>query len=89
MTCKAVCLVTSVQQDSVNDGKFYIDFMYTGLEPSNRVNQTFKSIGNVDPTITAATLESAIKQTVKDELTNNNGYSFGLFDTVRLIGALL
>lgn len=89
MATKGVCVVDNVQQDSVNDGKFYISGYYTGLEPTNRVNQTAFSIGNVDPTIAAITLELAVKSFVKTELTNAHGYSFGLFDDVRLIGALL
>lgn len=89
MAVKALAIVSNVQCDSVNAGKFYMQGHYTGIESGNLVNQTFFNIGNVDPTVAAVTLEQAVKQFVKDELTNNNGYSFGLLDSVRLLGALL
>lgn len=89
MSVLGIALVNAVQQDSVNNGKFYLGGMYTGIDPTNRVNQTSFNIGNVDPALTALQLEAAIKQYVKDELTNTYGYTFGLFDSVRLIGALL
>lgn len=89
MATLGVCVVNAVQCDSVNTGKFYVQGVYTGIASGNLVNQTFFNIGNVSPTIAAATLEQAIKDFVKNELINNNGYTFGLFDDVRLIGALL
>lgn len=89
MSTLGICIVSNVQQDSVNNGRFYIQGYYTGIVPSNRINQTFFDVGNVDPTALAATLEGNIKTIVKNILINTHGYTFGLLDDVRLIGSLL
>lgn len=87
MTVKAVCLVNAVAHSSTA-GLFHAIISFAGIDSTNLVTSTLTLL-NISPTITAVTLEANIKQAVKDELTNNYGYSFGLLDTVRLIGALL
>ncbi len=88
MTVKSVSMVNNLAPDPTNAGKFIVTLVFSGLEPGNLVN-SFIYVDNVDPAITAVLLEQALKQAVKIELTNNHGYTFGLFDTVRLVGALL
>lgn len=88
MTVKAVALVSSIRVDGTGPN-FRMIVNYSGLDSSPGVVDAYVELFNVSPGVAAATLESAIKQAVKDELTNVHGYTFGLFDTVRLIGALL
>jgi hypothetical protein len=88
MSVKAVALVNNVDYDASNSGKFVATVVFAGIEPGSLVHG-FIYVDNVDPAIAAVSLEQALKQAVKDELVNNHGYSFGLFDSVRLVGALL
>lgn len=47
-------------------------------------------VPHIDPQgLTSAAFESAIKQAAKNELINNAGVTFGLFDVVKLVGASL
>lgn len=87
MAVKAVCIVNAVAH-STNAGLFHAILSYAGIESGNALTGSLTLL-DISPTITAATLEANLKQAVKDELVNNHGYSFGLLDTVRLIGALL
>jgi hypothetical protein len=88
MTTLAVCSAYYVNTDSVNAGKFKVNVVIAGIVSGNLVDESVQ-LDNVDPTLSSVLLEQAIKQKVKDELTNNHGYTFGLFDTVRLLNALL
>lgn len=88
MAVKAVASVYFVNSDSGHSGKFKCNISMAGIVPGNLVDATIQ-IDDVDPGITALDLEAAIKQAVKDELINNYSYSFGLFDTVRLIGGVI
>lgn len=87
MAVKAVCIVNAVAHSSTG-GLFHAILSYAGIESGNQVTSSLTLL-DISPTISAATLEANLKQAVKDELTNNHGYSFGFLDTVRLIGALL
>lgn len=89
MAVKAVAVLYFVNSDSTNTGKFKANIAIAGIDPTPGLVDTSVFLDNIDPGITAVNLEAAIKQRVKDELTNNYGYTFGIFDTVRLIGALL
>lgn len=85
MAVKAVARVVEIyQQDATN---FKLNIRWVGMvapfEDGGFV------VEDIDPTIAAVTLETAIKTAVKDYLIANKSYTFGLFDTVRLIGALL
>lgn len=88
MAVKAVCTVYYVQYDPSNAGNFRANISIAGLESGNEVD-TSAFLDDISPTISAAFLEADIKQRVKDHLTNSFGYSFGMLDSVRLIGALL
>lgn len=88
MSVKAVALVSNVTADLANAGKFKTVVSFAGIESGNLVNG-YVELTNVSPTISATFLEQDIKQAVKDELVNNHSYTFGLLDSVRLIGALL
>lgn len=89
MTTLAIALVTNIQVDTVNSGRFQIYVNYCGIKAGQTLSTANIFMTNVDPTAAAVTLEAAIKQMVRDELVNNHGYTFGLFDDVRLIGSLL
>jgi predicted transcriptional regulator len=88
MSVKAVALVSNIAVDNANAGKFKAVVSFAGLESGNTVNGIVE-LTNVSPTIAATFLEQDIKQAVKDELINVHSYTFGLLDSVRLIGALL
>lgn len=88
MAVKAVCVLYYVQYDPVNSGKFRANISIAGIDPGNAVD-TSVFLEDISPTISAAFLEADIKQAVKDHLTNNFGYSFGMLDSVRMVGALL
>lgn len=84
MSVKAVCLVNEVTPKSSTEFTVNVSFASlpdgTGLSGSMAVD--------LEPTMTNATMESVIKTAVKTYL-QGQGVSFGIFDTVRLIGALL
>lgn len=88
MTVLAVASAYFVNSDPVNSGKFMVNVSIAGIVSGNRVDESIQ-LDNIDPTISSVTLELAIQTLVKNELTTNHGYTFGLFDTVRLLGALL
>lgn len=89
MAVKAICTAYFVQYDPSNSGKFRANLSVAGIDATAGLVDTGIFIDNVDPTLSSVLLEQAIKQRVKDELTNNHGYTFGLFDSVRLLTALL
>jgi len=84
MTVKAVCVVFAVTPKSSTEFTAEVSFASlpdgTGLSGNMTVD--------LDPTISSVTMESIIKAAVKAYL-QGQGVSFGLFDSVRLIGALL
>lgn len=88
MAVKGVCLVNAVAPSTNVAGAFHAIISYAGLETGNTAAGTITLL-DISPTITAATLEADIKTEVKNYLIANHSYSFGLLDTVRLIGALL
>lgn len=88
MSTKAICAAYYVNSDPANTGKFKVNISIAGIVSGNLVDEAIQ-LDNIDPTITSVLLEQAIKQKVKDELTFNHGYTFGLFDDVRLLTALL
>lgn len=88
MAIKAVCTAYYVQYDPGNAGKFRANISIAGVVSGNEVD-TSVFLDNLDPGILAVNLEAGISNAVKAHLTNNHGYSFGLLDTVRLIGALV
>lgn len=73
-----------------NDGtKLRVILSFVGLDATNPVSTQSINIDDMDPTITNITWEAALKQVIKTELINNHGYTFGLFDSVRLAGETL
>lgn len=88
MTVKATCIVNAVAPSTTVNGAFHAIISYAGLEVGNTAAGSITLL-DVNPTIAAAFLEADIKNEVKNYLIANHGYTFGLLDTVRLIGALL
>lgn len=88
MATKGVCLVNAVAPSTTVAGAFHAIISYAGLETGNTAAGTITLL-DISPTIASTTLEANIKTEVKDYLIANHGYSFGLGDGVRLIGALL
>jgi hypothetical protein len=88
MTVKAVALISSIRFDGTGPN-FRLIVNYSGLDSTPGCVDSYIEMFNVDPSITSATFEAGVKQAVKNDLTTNHGYTFGLFDTVRLIGATL
>lgn len=89
MSVKGVCLVNSVRPGSSDSTKLRAVIVYCGLDATSPVDQSFIEIDNIDPGIVAVSLEAAIENAVKNKLINDHGYSFGIFDSVRLIGGLI
>lgn len=86
MATLAVCNIAGLEADTGN--LFKIVIQYLGLVSTNRVNTVIELAG-LDPTISSVTLELGIENLVKNDLITNYGYTFGLLDSVRLLGALL
>lgn len=86
MTVRAVCNIAGLEADT--GSYFKIVVQYLGLDSGNRVNNVIELPG-LDPTISSVTLELGIENLVKNDLVTNYGYTFGLLDSVRLLGALL
>lgn len=60
-------------EENIHDPELYLGFDVEGVSPS----------------ISQATLDSALATALKNQLINEHGFSFGLFDTVRIMGAAL
>lgn len=89
MSVKAVVLVRNIGTDiPPSPTGFTIGLGVVGMESGNELSKDLFLTG-VDPTILSLTLEQAIKNAVRSDLITNHGYSFGIFDTVRLITALV
>lgn len=89
MTVRAVASVngvfTSLSVPGMTTGNFAANIAYVGLDSSNLV-EGFVLVKNIVPGILQSAFQSAIIAAVKADLTTNYGYSFGLFDTIDLIG---
>lgn len=88
MTVKAVAVTSGAIFPDSGGTTFTLRVQVAGLESGNTQNFD-QDISGLSPTITALTLEAAIRDAVKTKLVTDYGYTFGLLDTVRLIGALL
>lgn len=86
MAVKGIGLVTNIDQTSTS-GEFTAQARYVGLN-GDFANGNI-TIPNVPGDILSGLLESAIKQAIKTALINNFGYTFGLLDTVRVLGGSL
>lgn len=88
LVVKAVCSAHYVTVSGSDATKFMVTSSIAGLASGNPVTTTIE-IGPFAANIGASYLSDEIREAVKDYLINSHGYTFGLLDTVRLIGALV
>lgn len=86
MAVKAACIAAGVQSEA--GGKFKLIVYYAGMDTGNPVDNALV-ISGLTGSLTSLQLEQTVKDAVKDELINNHSYTFGLLDSVRLLGALI
>lgn len=88
MAVKAVIITRGIIYPDGDGTTFTIEVQVAGIEPESPQNFD-QQITGLSPTITALTFEQTVKDAVKSHLITQYGYTFGLLDSVRLIGALL
>ena len=88
MAVKGICMIQSIQHDQVNAGKWKAIVAYAGTDSGNEQSGSLV-VDNIDSTILTSVLIPAVTTAVKNLLTSSYGYSFGLFDTVRMMDALV
>lgn len=84
MAVKAVATPIYVAPSST--GTFQVDLRVAATDSSTAFSL---SVPNIPGNILQGLLDSAIKQAVKDELINNYGFTFGLLDTIVLLGSTI
>jgi len=84
MSVKAVVTVTGVYFDPANPGDYRAQLVGAGVDPTNPVNIAV-FVSGIPTTLLPAVLDSALKTAVKNDLTANHGYTFGLLDTVLIV----
>lgn len=77
-----------IQYDNNNAGRFKASITIVGVDPANPV-EDLGEVSDIQPGLLAATLQGAIESYAKSVLQASWGYSFGLFDTVRMVVALI
>lgn len=84
MAVLGIALVTDVYYDTTTTFGASIKYAGIGAIAEGSINLT-----GISPTITSGLFQAAIANGVKSALISSFGYSFGLFDTVNVIGATL
>ena len=85
MAIRAVSNIEAIDLGSQTD-TFNVLAKY--VTDDNIINDTV-TLADVPMNILQSTLNTAIKTAVKDKMVNQQGYTFGLFDVVIVIGAVI
>lgn len=88
MAVKAVVTITGVYFDAGSPGDYRAQLVGAGVDTGNPVNFSL-FVPGIPTTLLPAILDSALKTAVKNELTANHGYSFGLLDTVLIVPGVI
>lgn len=88
MAVKAIAITRGIIYPDGDGTTFTLVVQVAGIESGNAQNFD-QEITGLSPTIATITFDQTIKDAVKARLISQYSYTFGLLDSVRLIGALL
>lgn len=84
MAVKGVAHIDTISTSGT--GEFQADLRVAATDGSTQFTM---SVANIPANIIQATLDSALKAAVKTKMINDYGFTFGLFDTVMLLGSTI